>query len=171
MSGIELISSERARQLSKGFTSEHDAQHMNGELVRFAAYYATPMLWRQSAMLPNPTWARSKTRVQELVTAGALIAAEIDRLQALHGPEGEHDAAGHDTREMVSSPLTAAAPCTPPVRTLTELERVAITAGPGADPYEGCEHVYTVMNDAAPFRIERCSKCGHEKIETGAVLR
>jgi hypothetical protein len=91
--GIELIAEERERQVSKeGWTALHDTQHNDGQLARAAACYAwhtrdqCSMIagipyqwpWEQEWWKPTPD-----DRLRELVKAGALIAAEIDRLQRL----------------------------------------------------------------------------------------
>ncbi|MBA7536791.1 hypothetical protein ES705_29056 [subsurface metagenome] len=91
MNGIELIADERERQLyEKGFDAKHDSKHSNAELTHAAVCYAInpamrevlfnhkiPELWPFADKLykPNPL-----NRVRELQKAGALIAAEIDRL-------------------------------------------------------------------------------------------
>jgi hypothetical protein len=91
--GAELIAAERQRQIVlEGFTEEHDDQHIQGELrdaaIAYAmvcdaragenAQYVFPASW-------NPEWDQSwwkpKDTLRNLVRAGALIAAEIDRLQ------------------------------------------------------------------------------------------
>ena len=114
MTGAELITAERERQITKeGWTAEHDDEHAVGELALLAALYATPILlhivniyedsvtwndpygwtgwdeeWdkrKRSVMnniIPNHSLSR-KERIRNLVKAGALIAAEIDRLQRL----------------------------------------------------------------------------------------
>jgi len=85
--GIELITEERQRQITEeGWTAEHDHQHNDSELAGAGAYYAIPEnrrkyypnLWmfREEWFKPTP-----KDRVRELTKAGALIAAEIDRIQ------------------------------------------------------------------------------------------
>ncbi len=78
--GIELIAAERRRQVEvEGWTPEHDAEHVNGELAVAASCYATG----DYAMWPwAPEWLKPKDRLSDLVRAGALIAAEIDRLLA-----------------------------------------------------------------------------------------
>lgn len=85
MSGVELIAQERQRQIDvEGYRPEHDRHHCNGELVDAAACYLAPRLadkywpWHRSYWKPSPD-----NRVRELVKAGALIAAEIDRLGAV----------------------------------------------------------------------------------------
>ena len=88
--GIELIAEERMRQIEKeGWTPEHDAKHNHHELARAAACYATPGYLRTIINGRPFGWPFSKNwwkpsprdRKRELVKAGALIAAEIDRLQ------------------------------------------------------------------------------------------
>lgn len=93
--GIELIAEERERQISsEGWTHEHDDEHTDGEIADAAACYAMTeavrelvddretirdMVWPASWVFkPSPD-----NRVRELVKAGALIAAEIDRLNRL----------------------------------------------------------------------------------------
>ena len=116
MTGAELIAQERARQMEQeGWTAEHDAQHKDGSLALAAACYALPPKKRghkaiivtrpclrseyttEEAVYVPRLWPRSwhpdwwkpedKDRIRQLVVAGALIAAEIDRLQARSGEE------------------------------------------------------------------------------------
>lgn len=96
--GVTLIAAERQRQVdAEGWTAEHDDTHECGELALAAAVYACPPRDRSDAIKralwpwgwnsfkgepmyfdrPTPTDAR----IRSLVKAGALIAAEIDRLQ------------------------------------------------------------------------------------------
>src|SRR6056297_610244 len=97
--GIKLIAEERERQISKeGWTPEHDDTHTQSELAMAAVCYAKPD-WNRGmndagdAPLGWP-WAgewwkplvsfgqySEDSRIRELQKAGALIAAEIDRLQ------------------------------------------------------------------------------------------
>lgn len=90
--GIELITEERARQVSQeGWTPEHDDDHDMSELAMAAACYAVPNAQRgtmnEGVFARLWPWARAwwkptpDDRVRELTKAGALIAAEIDRLQ------------------------------------------------------------------------------------------
>lgn len=102
MSGIELIAAERQRQIGEeGWTPEHDALHGTEELAVAAALYALPdrdrpMRMRDPAGVPR-TWPWGDSwwkpcpddRVRELVKAGALIAAEIDRLQRADDHQGD----------------------------------------------------------------------------------
>ena len=97
---LELIRQERVRQIEKeGFKPEHDKQHEPNMLAQAAASYAlddevrkaisrlcmpeyaiafdAPVTWpfEQDMWKPSPD-----NRLKELVKAGALIVAEIERL-------------------------------------------------------------------------------------------
>lgn len=90
--GISRIAAERQRQLSvEGWTPEHDDKHGGGALARAAAQYAIPYglragkrvfewLWPWDSRWYKPS---AGNRIRELEKAGALIAAEIDRLLRL----------------------------------------------------------------------------------------
>lgn len=100
---IELIAEERQRQIeAEGWTPEHDDAHEEQELAGAAACYAMPAGRRElatetidmydEAVLDYPLdwpWSREwwkptpNDRIRELVKAGALIVAEIERLQRL----------------------------------------------------------------------------------------
>ncbi len=85
MTGVELIAAERARQVSvEGWAYSHDDQHVSGEMARAAACYAlqhTRVSGRAIRWPWNRQWWKPKGPIRDLVRAGALIAAEIDRLQ------------------------------------------------------------------------------------------
>jgi len=94
MSGIDEIAAERRRQIeAEGWTPEHDDEHRSGELAQAAAAYALnccddsdgPDLRLMGAEIwPfNDLWWKPRDRRYDLVRAGALIAAEIDRLDRL----------------------------------------------------------------------------------------
>lgn len=89
--GVSLIAAERRRQINQeGWTAEHDRQHENGELALAAACYACPIpkRWKTNFVGTFWPWAMEwwkptcDNRIRELTKAGALIAAEIDRLRA-----------------------------------------------------------------------------------------
>lgn len=97
--GVALIAAERRRQYyEEGWTPEHDDEHTAGELAVAAACYAVADLeyadvhdtrWEQAMCDGFDAWPwgaewdkRVKhSRLRCLEIAGALIAAEIDRLQ------------------------------------------------------------------------------------------
>jgi hypothetical protein len=106
-SGIELIADERSRQVSQeGWTPEHDDEHDAGELIKAAVAYAdcNPTMkirgeklvlsdQRADVVIYGDPWPwqhawdkRNKhSQIRRLQIAGALIAAEIDRLQRKAG--------------------------------------------------------------------------------------
>jgi hypothetical protein len=97
--GIELIASERRHQiLAGGWTAEYDDQHRTGQLSAAGSCYAdvagaqirgeTNLEEIKFNMLELWPWDEqwfkpSPDPVSNLAKAGALIAAEIDRLQRL----------------------------------------------------------------------------------------
>lgn len=94
MDGVELIKAERQRQIeSEDWTPEHDDEHQTGEISRAAISYATRGFYQTysngkvviDSTLGWPwdiAWFKpSPDPVRNLVKAGALIAAEIDRIQ------------------------------------------------------------------------------------------
>ena len=83
-SGIELIAAERQRQIDEeGYGIEHDSNLQPDALASAAVVYAMPEKYGQ--LLAFWPWDLShykpKDRLTNLIRAGALIAAEIDRLQ------------------------------------------------------------------------------------------
>lgn len=103
MTGAERIARERQRQHdAEGYLCTHDDTHTLGELALAAICYAAPRPiyiesrgpvgtwisyqdpwpddWHDNRPHPNPrTWSATD-RIRALEKAGALIAAEIDRL-------------------------------------------------------------------------------------------
>ena len=101
MNGVDLIRQERRRQRSRSkwgeaYSLRHDDGHDRGEIARAAAVYAMPPEFRERnqdlvGVLTPPYWhlkLSSGDRRRELVKAGALIAAEIDRLARIEELEG-----------------------------------------------------------------------------------
>ena len=95
MTGAQLIAAERSRQIaSEGYASDHDDQHTNGELVAAACALAQHSFWQDGQGLDarilgwpwgDDTW-KPKDPFTDLVRAGALIAAEVDRLSRAARP-------------------------------------------------------------------------------------
>jgi hypothetical protein len=93
--GTEMILAERERQINQeGYTAEHDDRHEVGELGLAAISY----IWNE--WIPNsqilkmywpwdPESWKPKDRIANLAKAGALIAAEIDRLKRIEAKKGE----------------------------------------------------------------------------------
>jgi hypothetical protein len=91
MTGVELIAQERRHQVQLGFTASRDDEHVRAELVIQSAALA---LAGTSCRIHDPCFSEyedgdgwgflqkySEDRVRALTVAGALLAAEIDRLQ------------------------------------------------------------------------------------------
>lgn len=91
MSGSERIAAERQRQIdAEGWSAEHDRSHNEGTLAGAALCYLT---WAHGQLQGYTTdsppydwpwdegwWKPSEDPIRNLEKAGALIAAEIDRL-------------------------------------------------------------------------------------------
>ncbi|WP_111430800.1 hypothetical protein [Rhodobacteraceae bacterium DSL-40] len=98
--GAEAIAEERRRQIEvEGFTAEHDDQYLKGELARSAnalLRWGRFPQWRAEPpgdwWLPAAFW-KPRDRRANLVRAGAMIAAEIDRLDRLAAREERGDSA------------------------------------------------------------------------------
>ena len=86
-SGLDMIRKERENQLAvRGFDDKHDDVHVNGELALAAAFYAHPGQPNFTDTFPlNRDLKSAKrdkhSRIKQLAIAGALCAAEIDRLR------------------------------------------------------------------------------------------
>lgn len=98
MNGIESIAAERQRQVeAEGWTAEHDDAHARGEIANAAfSYVWSAMTGGHEMSPPRPpvwwpwatAWWKPKNRRADLVRAGALIAAEIDRLDRIEDRTG-----------------------------------------------------------------------------------
>jgi hypothetical protein len=106
--GVRLIAAERQRQMTaEGWTTEHDDTHGDAEMTAAACCYAA--LARRQAdgtirtraeNIGSPSgwpwepawWKPSDDPIRNLVKAGALIAAEIGRLQRLTPVPDAHPA-------------------------------------------------------------------------------
>jgi len=79
-----MIAAERQRQIEEeGWSRDHDDEHRSGELAVAAARYAVEAT---DAVVHHPDdaaldWIKPETPIRNLVKAGALILAEIERLQ------------------------------------------------------------------------------------------
>lgn len=97
------VLAERRRQVdAEGWTPEHDDQHRSGAMARAAAVYA--LVGSSNGRIPGDAdtpsiterlwphewawkWFKPKDRRHNLVRAGALILAEIERLDRLTAPQ------------------------------------------------------------------------------------
>lgn len=93
--GIERIATERQRQIDReGWTPEHDDEHVDCALIAAAVAYATASDCHADLSVAEgfwpwnlDWWKPSDDPIRNLEKAGALIAAEIDRLQRKAGAE------------------------------------------------------------------------------------
>lgn len=95
MTGAAMIAKERDRQiLEEGYDAAHDRYHTDNELAIAAACYAVNGIegiqvseWGEDAFpfVEEDDRRRKHGRIRSLAIAGALCAAELDRLLA----EGE----------------------------------------------------------------------------------
>lgn len=92
LGAVKDIADERRRQIeAEGWTAEHDDTHKLGELAAAAACYAASAkghgfisLDRAPSRWPwSLDWWKPTNRRRDLVKAGALIVAEIERLDRL----------------------------------------------------------------------------------------
>lgn len=117
LEALSLIRKERDKQISLGFTLDHDEDFTAGELARAAAFFALPgpielgdgklfpeyMLtpeFQDSPKMNRSTWPEgdiprdpgqlrsyAEFRLRDLAKAGACVLAEMQRLQRLGGIE------------------------------------------------------------------------------------
>lgn len=79
---------ERHRQVTEeGWTPEHDDEHINGELAAAAACYA--QRHRYKFWPWDLKWWKPKGARLDLVRAGALLLAEIERLDRAHAQKAD----------------------------------------------------------------------------------
>lgn len=84
------VLAERRRQVEvEGWTTGHDDEHRRGELAAAASSYADPRVQARrhgaACYIPmiwpwSPDWWKPKNKRTNLVRAGALILAEIERI-------------------------------------------------------------------------------------------
>jgi hypothetical protein len=117
--GARRIAAERARQVTaEGWTPEHDREHSDGDLARAAVAYAVASLGASHEHI-NSWWPWNlygikhdpANPVRSLAKAGALIAAEIDRLLAAQTTPGatestepDRETPGDDGGRTLSAP-------------------------------------------------------------------
>lgn len=87
--GAQAIVAERKRQIQgEGWTTDSDDRYRANELIEAASCYALHRIGNENAVSYHaplawpwaPEWWKPTTPIRDLVKAGALLAAEIDRL-------------------------------------------------------------------------------------------
>lgn len=87
------MSNERQRQIEEEkWTPEHDDEHGQGELADAAAWYATAQHSFSMFSLKeiwDPKWFKKEKhdRKKQLIIAGALLIAELERLERLENKD------------------------------------------------------------------------------------
>lgn len=113
--GIELISEERQKQIDKhGFTAEHHVNHPEWyerlQLEDAAISILHPLINMHSEWFPHTpkNWDKEcfenlckRDRRERLIIAGALIAAELDRLELISELQNETKPYRARTRESL----------------------------------------------------------------------
>jgi len=89
INALEMVRKERQRQAeSEGYTPEHDDLHDEGQLAAAAAGYAAGVDLVYDGDASGPVWpfegnvedaVEGKSRLRQLIIAGALVVAEIER--------------------------------------------------------------------------------------------
>lgn len=92
MNGAELIALERSRQIRiEGYDAKHDQSLDDHALEEAAMAYIHSSIGEKKEAIKCWPWLlpflKPRTRVRDLVRAGALIAAAIDKIQN----KGEHE--------------------------------------------------------------------------------
>lgn len=74
---IDVLAERRRQTDEEGWTADHDDEYTKGQLAAAATCYVTgfPLYWPWLR-----SWWKPTTRRRNLVKAGALILAEIERL-------------------------------------------------------------------------------------------
>lgn len=93
MKGLDLIVRERKRQIEKeGWSAKHDDAHGDGELVQAArSYFQSAQMYLLGFKSFRPPddwpwerkWWKPKPPLRDLVKAGALYVAEMDRISRM----------------------------------------------------------------------------------------
>lgn len=78
---LSMIQEERHSQINDKYPPWYDDTDTNGELAQHAAYLATPTYGVIHSPLLNRSEKGDKTRIEGLVSAAAMIVAEIGRLK------------------------------------------------------------------------------------------
>ncbi|MBH3349794.1 hypothetical protein [Pseudomonas putida] len=86
---LHVLAERRDHIVKEGWTPEHDDAHVSGEIAQAAADYAMP----GQHPVPGVGWASKKAELPrrlQLIRAGALILAELERLDRMSRLGGRH---------------------------------------------------------------------------------
>ena len=121
--GVELIATERQRQIEKGFTAEHDQKYPLMALSAIGGMLTIPdddPNWTpEENKVANGLFSYAEKKAQQapyverLVIAGALIAAELDRVAHANMlpkeaiTDSEHASVDQDATTLIQTNLDA----------------------------------------------------------------
>lgn len=126
LTGAERIAQERATHEAKGYTAADDDRWENSELAKAAVCYAAPALtdfeslawlWPWGTRPPTMVFSIER-RLKQLAKAGALIAAEIDRLER-YAAGGRASLTQHPLADDPMHQLAQGVGIAPPIEDLT----------------------------------------------------
>lgn len=84
---IDVLSERRRQLFEEGWDVAHDDQHGDGSMALAAAAYAVHFKHSAGRLWPwDACWWKPRSHRENLVRAGALIIAEIERIDRLADP-------------------------------------------------------------------------------------
>jgi HPt (histidine-containing phosphotransfer) domain-containing protein len=138
MTAIKDIAAERQRQINmEGWTAAHDDAHDLGQIAAAAGVYALVASGRHLDIAAqfwpwDYQWWKPCDARRNLVKAGALIVAEIQRLDRAAGLEAEHTCSSQYRMRELPDPECPA--CTPSDTPQSDPIQAAIDADNGGQP-------------------------------------
>jgi hypothetical protein len=159
--GIELIAEERKRQIEvEGYDANHDFNEPLNSIVAAAVSYAMVDIdKREAEAWWNWDWKfwKPKDRKRNLVRAGALIAAALDKIQAQEDFEAwltERNKKPHVSSKCVNDKTGEIIPWVPR----------AINLGDNHYHFEDCTEEEVIEFRKEYMRTGKCRhKCGHDQ--------
>lgn len=159
--GIELISEERKRQVNvEGYDAKHDFNEPLDKIVAAAISYAMFDINSQEA---EAWWAwdwehwKPKDRKRNLVRAGALIAAALDKIQAQEDFEewlAKHKKNKYPSQKCVNNKTGEIIPWVPR----------ASNIGDNSYHFENCTEEEVIEFRKEYMKTGKCQhKCGHDR--------
>ena len=159
--GIKLIADERKRQIEvEGYDAKHDFNEPLNSIVAAAVSYAMVDIDKQEAEAWwNWDWKfwKPKDRKRNLVRAGALIAAALDKIQAQEDFEAwltERNKNPHVSSKCVNDKTGEIIPWVPK----------SINLGDNHYHFEDCTEEEVIEFRKEYMRTGKCQhKCGHDQ--------
>lgn len=118
----DVLAERRRQQTTEGYDPAHDDEHVNDEIAAMAAFYAMPPGAREwdasgtgygkqlgDAMRPEDWDGKTGDRRRELVKAGALVLAELERIDRAAAMAPRTKQASQPPRKMMTNFASVAA--------------------------------------------------------------